>query len=299
MLTKFFDLAVIKRKLLFKKGASIDVTNTDGTVSNVSLQELAAIDFGTAGTAVANKAVILGASKEIATITSATITTLTGTTANVPTMNAGASGTAGSVNVFPTTAANGKIIIQAADAGGAFNTVITNGTMAATRTLTIQDPLGNANIVTSIGIGAVQTTRCTTQFDAVTGTTGTTLTNVVGMTAQSVVVGTYKFRVHVAGTSTVNSGLKLGFKLTTAVIGVIDYTSLGITATSLVAQHGTTNTDQMSLLASTTAIINGTVEGTMTVTTAGTIGLQAAQNAAHADTTSVYVGSFMEFTRIA
>lgn len=88
MLTKFFDLAVIRRKLKFNNGATIEAIQTDGTSIAVSIAELVALnDLGatdlakidgiTNGTAAANKALVLGASKEIATITSATITTLT------------------------------------------------------------------------------------------------------------------------------------------------------------------------------------------------------------------------------
>jgi hypothetical protein len=113
--------------------------------ATVSSTELNFLDSVTAGTAAANKAVVLDGSKGITTITSATITTLTSTTGNVTTVNAtnvdaGASGTAGSVDVFPATAANGKIIISAINAGGAYNTTITNSTMGQSSTISIPDP---------------------------------------------------------------------------------------------------------------------------------------------------------------
>lgn len=44
MLTKNFDLAVIKRKLKLNKGATMEVTADDGTVSTVNIAELAALD---------------------------------------------------------------------------------------------------------------------------------------------------------------------------------------------------------------------------------------------------------------
>src|SRR3990167_2095148 len=89
---KFANLFV-GGKLTLGKGASIVVTNSDLTTSTINLAELAAldglaasdlakIDGITNGTAAAGKALVLGASKEIATITSATITTLTSTTVN-------------------------------------------------------------------------------------------------------------------------------------------------------------------------------------------------------------------------
>lgn len=70
------DKLTITNWLRFGPGAVMKVTNSDGTESTVSLTELGVLDV-TAGTATASKAVVLGASKEIATITSATITTVT------------------------------------------------------------------------------------------------------------------------------------------------------------------------------------------------------------------------------
>lgn len=142
---------------------------------------------------------------------------------------------------------------------------------------------------------------CTTQFDAVTGTTGTTLTNVVGMVTDSISItpGTYRFQINVHGVATANSGMKLGLKFGTAsMLTSIESMATGYTASAQVTQHSTTATDAASLFASTTAVIRVVIEGTMVVAAAGTLQLQAAQNAAHADTTSVYVGSYMSFTRV-
>jgi len=90
---KFANIEVLKA-LYIKKGAVITVENADRTLTNVDVAELAAlnsiaaadlakIDGITNGTAASGKALVLGASGEIATITSATITTLTSTTVNV------------------------------------------------------------------------------------------------------------------------------------------------------------------------------------------------------------------------
>jgi len=88
MLSRFFDLAIIRKKLLFKKNALLVVTDSAGAETNIDMTELAAlnniaaadlakIDGITNGTAASGKALVLGASGEIATITSATITTIT------------------------------------------------------------------------------------------------------------------------------------------------------------------------------------------------------------------------------
>lgn len=140
---------------------------------------------------------------------------------------------------------------------------------------------------------------CTTQFDAVTGTTGATLTNVVGMVTDALKPGTYKYKIMLGTVATTNSGLKLGLKQSVAsMLTSIEYDARGYAAAGLVTARGTTATDAATILGSTTAIINAVIEGTVVVAKEGTLQLQAAQNAAHADTTSVFVGSYMEFTRI-
>jgi hypothetical protein len=91
-----------------------------------------------AGTAAASKALVLDGSKDIATINSLTSTTLICTN-----LDAGASGTAGTLDVFPPTAANGKLIISATNNGGARNVTLTNAAHAQTSTYSVQD-CGNA-----------------------------------------------------------------------------------------------------------------------------------------------------------
>lgn len=53
---------------------------------------------------------------------------------------AGSSGHAGTLISFPSTATNGTLIIAAVNAGGAFNTTISNGTMGQSTVVTIPDP---------------------------------------------------------------------------------------------------------------------------------------------------------------
>lgn len=137
----------------------------------------------------------------------------------------------------------------------------------------------------------------TTQFNAVTGTTGVTLTNVIGMVL-TLPIGTYEFEVNLPGVATANSGAKYGFKYTTTVLTSLEATGIGHTASAAACQHTTTATDQATLYAETAAVLHTCIKGRMVVATAGTVQLQAAQNAAHADTTSVYVGAAMRFTKV-
>lgn len=54
-------------------------------------------------------------------------------------LQAGASGTAGTVASFPATAANGSLILAAINAGGAFNTTLSNSTMGQSTVYSLAD----------------------------------------------------------------------------------------------------------------------------------------------------------------
>ena len=143
-------------------------------------------------------------------------------------------------------------------------------------------------------ISANTTAVSSTQLDK---TSDATLANVVGL-SQTVVPGTYKFTIHLAGTAGASGGWKVAFNYTTAVLGSIESTGYAYTASAVALTHTTTTTTQTSLIATTAANIAGDIEGTMVVTTGGTVQLQFAQNASNGTASSIYVGSYMQFTRI-
>lgn len=199
-------------------------------------------------------------------------------------------------NVMDTAGASFSDSVIIAALAASSNTTGTGSLVLATSptiaTPTLTTPTINGAIVSD-------TQFCTTQFDAVTGTTGATLTNVVGLTGFSLVAGaTYKFEVNVSGVSTANCGIKLGFGYTTLTATSIESAAQGFTAAAVAVQHTTTSTTGMTLFGQTAAVISVRITGRLVVNAAGTLAVQAAQNAAHADTTSVYVGSSATFTRI-
>lgn len=176
MLTKFFDLAVIKRKLLFKKGSTLVVTSSSGSETTLDMTELASIadvsatdiqkiDGITNGTAAANKALVLGASKEIATIT----------TLGATNIDAGASGTAGSVDIFPATATSGKLAITCSAQSGDTTVSLVAGTMSAARVITFPDPGATANIVMSTSTLSTATSASSAQLNYTAVTTAGTI----------------------------------------------------------------------------------------------------------------------------
>lgn len=153
---------------------------------------------------------------------------------------------------------------------------------------------------TITGVGSREVKFCTTQFDAVAGTTGATLTNIVGLTGFTLTAGgIYRYEVFLNGVATANCGHKIGFKYTTATLTSLNNGSQALLAASTAYTQSTTATDQASLHAATTATLGVVLRGRMIVNAGGTFAVQAAQNAAHADTTSVYVGSWALFERVA
>ncbi len=203
-------------------------------------------------------------------------------------------GTAATNNFVITPAATAAArVITMADPGGAATIAYSNPTTAQTITNTT---LTTPTLTTPIYSG--ETALCSAQFNATNGDTGTTLTNVTGMVV-TVVPGTYRFRINVPGVSTTNSGIKVAFKYTTTVISNMEATGWGYSAAALEVAHTTSTADQATLFADNTlAYISVVVEGVVVVGTGGTIQFQAAQNAAHADTTSVYARASMAFTRL-
>lgn len=90
------------------------------------------------------KVVMAGSAVQVAYIakfidTAGTIDDTAGAVTNAGNIAAGLSGTAGTHISFPATAANGSLILAAVNAGGAFNTTISNGAMAQSTVYSMGD----------------------------------------------------------------------------------------------------------------------------------------------------------------
>lgn len=157
-------------------------------------------------------------------------------------------------------------------------------------------------VARQINLSAIgDVSRPSAQFLVDSNTTGTTLTNVSGMVTDTLPPGTYELEANLIVTATTNSGFKAAFKQGTA--GMVSAISATVTSTSAsaVAQttQFTTTTDASTFVGATSAYLRVQVRGTITLALSGTIQLQAAQNASHADDTTVEVGSTMRFRKIA
>lgn len=208
------------------------------------------------------------------------------------------SGAAWEFAVAPTITSAGTVVSTTATQT-LTNKTLTSPTItgATLTTATITAPTISAPTIT--GVGASETKFCTTEFVAVTGTTGATLTNIVGLTGFALdAAGIYQFEIHLATVGTTNSGVKVGLGYTTLTATSIQSTAVGTAAAAVVTQMTTTSTTGMTLYGSTTATMDVTIRGRLIVNAAGTVAIQAAQNAAHADETKVLVGSYATFRKI-
>lgn len=122
--------------------------NFNTTISNASaIGQSQVISIPDAGSATANFIISKSAGTQHITTGSLAV--------DVGNMTAGSSGNAGSHISFPPTAANGTLILAAANAGGAFNTTISNGAMSQSTVYTIGD-IGAATGAIPVSTGAAR-----------------------------------------------------------------------------------------------------------------------------------------------
>ncbi len=193
--------------------------------------------------------------------------------------------TATSINGLTVTASTGTLTVP--------NGVVLTGPAASgtAATLANAETLTNKTLTDPI---IPMTVRSSAQLDKVNDT----LANITGLVV-TVVPGTYQYRINLDTVSTVHGGVKAAFKYTTAVASTLNALAKVIDAAAQVAARATSAADQAPLVDQIVASVAVEIVGTMIVTTGGTVQLQFAQNTTNAATSSVLVGSSMEFTRIA
>jgi hypothetical protein len=123
--------------------------------------------------------------------------------------------------------------------------------------------------------------------------------------AHAVVPGSYVFDLDLSTTMTTNAGLTIAFKLTTAVLTSIRYTTYASTATdnaTAVSTYGTTATDLTEPFNSKTAAYTAVrVRGSMVVGTGGTFSWFGCQETSGTggDVTTILLNSTSSMVRIA
>lgn len=134
---------------------------------------------------------------------------------------------------------------------------------------------------------------------SVTVNASTTYVDVTGLLF-TVVPGTYRFSLRLPSTvANGTHGIKYAFHYVTTVVSVMEASSTGFAAAAVAAQHTTTATDVADLYSNASVTLFTDIEGTMVVTTGGTVQVQVAQNTSGASNTVALLGGTAELTRIA
>lgn len=132
-------------------------------------------------------------------------------------------------------------------------------------------------------------------------TTDTTLANITGLTA-TLAPGQYSFRAYLPATSGASGGVKLalgGTALATKITADAKaWNGLSVVGGARYNYNSTAAAPTGTLAAYTGVVTEIYVEGTITVTTAGTVTLRFAQNASDAATSSILTDARLQFQRI-
>ena len=179
--------------------------------------------------------------------------------------------------------------------GADINTISTavnnlaSGTTSGTYTGTFTGTLPVGNIV-----GGAK--RVTTQVDRASSTT---LTDITGLFVALAAGGVYAFTAYLPGTATANGGAKFAVGTSDTLSATsISYTGRNMNGATVNA--ATISTSLGGAVGAATAVLTyAVIDGTIVVNAAGTLTIQIAQNASHADTTSAYVNGHLVVTRIA
>jgi len=130
----------------------------------------------------------------------------------------------------------------------------------------------------------------------VSRTSSTTLTNITGLSVNVIAGATYIIQARIVGTSTTNSGAKFAIG-GTATATSISYTGTNYNGTTTNA--ATTTTTLGNAVGASTAVYTHTlIFGAIVVNAGGTLTVQIAQNASHADATTAAINSTFDLIRV-
>jgi hypothetical protein len=156
----------------FKLTATNNASNFASTLTNAAVGQATVYTLADPGQSTAN--IILSAGNQ----TIAGNKTLTGTT-QANTLNVGASGTAGTLTIYPATAANGTLVISGTNNASNFASILTNSAVGQATTYTLPDPgAATANIILSAGTQTIGGAKTFTSN--ITGTTSNFIIGTAG-----------------------------------------------------------------------------------------------------------------------
>lgn len=190
---------------------------------------------------------------------------------------------------------------------GEFTSVILAGSTSGTATLLAKAIAGTTTSTLPAVTGTLASTSGTDLFiNDIYVTSGAQTANANVVPAQvpglsgAVVVGTYRFRAYLpSAVASGTGGIAYQSLLTTAVLGTMQCSGLGYTAAAVAVQNTTTATSAATLFSEAAVVIATMLEGTFTVTTAGTFGITMCQAVSNASNSIAIVGGYLELSRIA
>lgn len=169
-----------------------------------------------------------------------------------------------------------------------------NLTYTAAATITMVCIALTANSALPIGAESIKKTSA-----SVTKNTSAAYANVTGLSFP-VNIGTYAFDIYLPSTvASGTAGIKYAFNYTTAVLSALQATGAGFTAAAVAVQQTTTTTTQTDIFTQAAVVILVRINGTMVVSTAGTVDIQMAQNTSNGSDTVALIGGYGSFTQIA
>lgn len=188
--------------------------------------------------------------------------------------------------------------------GGSVSSLVLDGATSGSTTLQASAVAGSTTQTFPAVSGVVASTTGTNLYviDAYRGT-ALTITNSITPTlipglAGAVAVGTYVFKATIPCTPAATGGIAVSFVLTTAVLSACNFQSTAGAAAASITQSTTTTTSTTNVCAVASIPLQVKVEGTFTVSTAGTFSLFGCQNTQVNSAATINLGSSMELIRI-
>lgn len=144
------------------KHNGVSLIDEIAALSGLDSGEVGVLNAVTPGTVTVSKAVVVDANKDI------------GDFRNLDAVNidAGYSGTAGTVDIFPASGTSGKVALTAANSAGDYTTTIVNASQAGARTYTIPDAGASCSFVMSVGAQTIADSKTFTSTLKTAGNVG-------------------------------------------------------------------------------------------------------------------------------
>lgn len=208
--------------------------------------------------------------------------TISTTTGEIDTLNVGASGTTGTLKVFPTTASKGNITITAVANSGNTATTITNAAMGQASVISMPDPgAATANFLLDAGAN-----NNLTDLQCLIGIQGVIAKSAGTWTATRIAAGDYSLR-HTAAAETVILAIDI-----TEYIRTTASKGFKLTGIDVISKVATVALTSATPTLSSVVYANNVANAVTTITTTGSLST-ATQTNPYVDTLTVSSPAFL------